>query len=231
VTEITHGPITLRRTFNGTLEARAEFMVAPKVGGRIEKLAVNLADTVTRGQVVAELDNDEFVQAVAQAKADLAVARANLVEAKSALERADREFERIKILKKRGVASESQYDTSLAEQSAKQAQLEVAGAQVTRAEAQLETANIWLGYTKVTADWTGGEDKRVVAERYVDEGHTVTANTPLLLIVELEPITGIIHVTEKEYARLRPGQTARLTTDAFPGEEFVGRIDRISPVF
>jgi len=231
VTAISRGPITLHRIFNGTLEAQAEFMVAPKVGGRIEKLFLNLADTVERGQVVAELDNDEFVQAVAQARADLAVTKANLVEAKSALERANREFERIKTLKKRGVASESQFDETLAEQSAKQARLEVAGAQVTRAEALLKTANIRLGYTKVTADWTGGEDQRQVAERFVDEGHTVSANTPLLLIVELDPITGIIFVTEKDYARLRPGQTAQLTTDAYPGEEFVGRIDRISPVF
>jgi len=231
VTTISRGPITLRRIFNGTLEARAEFMVAPEVGGRIEKLFLNLADTVKRGQVVAELDNDEFIQAVAQAKADLAVAQANLVEAKSALARANREFERIKTLEKRGVASESQFDETFAEQSAKQAQLEVAAAQVTRAEALLETANIRLGYTKVTADWTGGEDQRLVAERFVDEGHTVSANTPLLLIVELDPITGILYVTEKDYARLQPDQTARLTTDAYPGEEFVGRIDRISPVF
>jgi multidrug efflux pump subunit AcrA (membrane-fusion protein) len=92
VAAVSRGPLTLRRTFNGTLKARAEFMVAPKVAGRIEKIFVNLADQVERGQVVAELDNDEYVQAVAQARADLAVARANLAEAKSALEQAEREF-------------------------------------------------------------------------------------------------------------------------------------------
>lgn len=228
---IERGAITLFRTFNGTLEAQAEFVVSPKVGGRIEKLAVNLADTVTRGQVVAELDNDEYIQAVAQAKADLEVAKANLAEAKSALEIAKREFERVETLKKRGVASDSQFDGVMANLAAKQAQLEVAGAQVTRAGALLETANIRLGYTKVTADWSGGDDRRVVAERYVDEGHTVSANASLLLIVELDPITGIIFVTEKDYARLEAGQTAQLATDAYPGETFEGRIDRISPVF
>ncbi|MFZ5797964.1 MAG: efflux RND transporter periplasmic adaptor subunit [Desulfobulbus sp.] len=228
---VARGPITLRRTFNGALKARAEFMVAPKVGGRIEKIFVNLADPVDRGQVVAELDNDEFVQAVAQAKADLAVAGANLAEAQSALEQAEREFDRIGTLRKRGVASESQYDAALAEQAAKKARLEVARAQVMRAEALLETANIRLGYTKVTADWAGGEDRRLVAERLVDEGYTVAANTSLLLIAELDPITGVIHVTEKEYALLQPGQSVRLATDAFPGESFTGRIERISPVF
>jgi RND family efflux transporter MFP subunit len=231
VAEIQHGPIVLRRTFSGTLEATAKFVVAPKVSGRVERLSVDLADTVKRGQTVAELDNDEYIQAVAQERADLAVAKANLAEAKSALKISNRDLERIEILRKRGVASESQFDTAKADQLAKQVHVEVAEAQVTRAESALETANIRIGYTKITADWIRGSDQRVVAERYVDQGETVSANAPLLLIVELDPITGVIFVTEKDYARLQPDQTATLTTDAFPGEVFQGRITRIAPVF
>jgi RND family efflux transporter MFP subunit len=119
----------------------------------------------------------------------------------------------------------------MADFAAKQAQLEVTRAQVRRAEALLETANIRLGYTTIRADWHGGDDQRLVAERYIDEGYTVSANAPLFLIVELAPITGIIFVTEKDYARLQTGQTAELNTDAYPGETFVGRIDRVSPIF
>jgi multidrug resistance efflux pump len=73
--------------------------------------------------------------------------------------------------------------------------------------------------------------QRVVAERYVDDGQTVAANAPLLLIVELNPIVGVVFVTEKDYAYLAPGQPVSLTTDAFSGEQFRGRIDRIAPVF
>jgi RND family efflux transporter MFP subunit len=231
VARIQRGPIELRRTFSGELEALAEFVVAPKVSGRVEHVFVNIADTVKRGQVVAELDNDEYVQAVAQAQADLEVARAKLSEAKSALENASREFKRTESLLKRGVASDSEFDAARQEQLAKQAQLKVAAAEVTKAESSLETANIRLGYTKVTAGWTGGGDQRVVAERYVDEGQTVAANAPLLLIVELHPIVGVVFITERDYARLKPGQLVSLTTDAYPGEQFTGRIDRIAPVF
>jgi len=231
VAEIQRGPIELRRSFSGALEALAEFVVAPKVSGRVEKLFVNLSDTVRRGQVVGELENAEYVQAVAQAKADLVVAKANLAMSKSALEIANREFERTKKLFKRGIASDSESDAARADQLSKQAQLEVAEAQVTKAESSLETANIRLGYTKVTASWTGGNDYRLVAERYLDEGQTVAANEPLLLIVGLHPIVGVVYVTEKDYARLRPGQVVSLTTDAYPGERFPGRIDRIAPVF
>ena len=231
VGQIQRGPIALQRTFSGELEALAEFFVAPKVSGRVERVIVNIADTVKRGQVVAELDNDEYVQAVAQAQADLAVARAKLSEAKSALEIAKREFKRTESLLKRGIASDSEFDAINQDQLAKQAQLNVAAAQVTKAESSLESANIRLGYTKVTAGWTGGNEHRVVAERYVDEGQTVAANAPLLLIVELDPIVGVVFVTERDYAHLKPGQLVALTTDAYPGERNPGRIDRIAPVF
>jgi len=231
VAQIQRGPIALERTFSGELEALAEFVVVPKVSGRVMRVFGNIADTVRRGQVVAELDNDEYVQAVAQAQADLVVAKAKLIEARSALEIANREFKRTESLVKRGIASDSEFDAASQDQLAKQAQLKVAAAQITKAESSLETANIRLGYTKVKAGWTDGAEHRIVAERYVDEGQTVTANARLLLIVELHPIVGVVYVTERDYASLEPGQPVALKTEAFPGEQFAGRIERIAPVF
>ena len=231
VAQIQHGPIALQRTFSGELEALTEFVVAPKVSGRVVRVLVDIADRVKRGQVVAELDNDEYVQSVAQAQADLEVARANLSEAKSALDIANREFKRSESLIKRGIASDSEFDAAGQNQLAKQAQLKVAAAQVTKAVSSLETANIRLGYTKVTAGWTNGNEHRVVADRYMDEGQTVAANEPLLLIVDLHPIVGVVFVTERDYAYLKPGQPVSLTTDAYPGEPYTGHIDRIAPVF
>ncbi|MBN1958621.1 MAG: efflux RND transporter periplasmic adaptor subunit [Desulfuromonadales bacterium] len=231
VMPIERGPIELLRTFSGALEPRAEFVVAPKVSGRVERMNVNIADSVKRGQVVGELDNDEYIQAVNQARADLAVSNANLAEARSGLEIANRELERVKTLRQRGVASESQFDASLARQLTKEVELEVAQAQLTHAQSALETANIKLGYTRISAGWSGGAEQRVVAERYVDEGDMVAANAPLLRIVELDPIAGVVFVAERDYAMLHPGQKIVLTTDAFPGEQFQGQVERIAPVF
>lgn len=223
--------IALERSFSGTLEPHAEFVAAPKVGGIIERLSVNLGDSVARGQVVAKLDDAEFVQAVAQAEAERKVAEANLGEAKSLLKIAERELKRIDQLSARGVSSASQRDAAQAEQLAKQAHVEVTLAQLARAEAQLETARIRRRYTEVTADWHGDDTQRLVAERYVDEGETVSANTPLLKIVKLDPITAVIFVTEKEYAGLQTGQLVSLVTDAYPDRVFSGAIERIAPVF
>ena len=231
VAQIEQGPMQLRRTFSGALESPAEFVVRPKISGRIVHLGVELADTVRRGQVVAWLDDDEYVQLVAQAEAELAVAEASLSEAESALVIANRELQRVSTLRQRGVSSESQFDIAQADQLTKEAQAKVAAAQVTRAEAALASAKVWLSYTQVVANWSGGDDDRVVAERFVDAGETVAANAQLLSIVELHPITGAIFVAERDYARLRPGQPASLSTDAYPGEPFQGRINRIAPVF
>jgi RND family efflux transporter MFP subunit len=231
VAAIEHGPIEWRRAFTGTLEALAEFVVAPKVGGRIEQVEVDLGDTVTRGQLVARLDNAEFVQAVEQARADLAVAEANLAEAESLLRIAQRELDRNDRLRERGLSSESQTDVAMADLLAKQAHVKVTKAQLTKAEAELETARIRLGYTEVAAGWQGGNQQRLVAERYVDEGETVAANAALLRIVELDPITAVLYVTERDYGHLRQGQEVLLSTDAWPDERFRGRIERIAPVF
>ena len=131
----------------------------------------------------------------------------------------------------RGVASESQRDAVKGDQFAKQARVDVTRAEVTRAQAMLESARIRLGYTDVSAGWQGGNEQRVVAERYVDEGETVAANAPLLRIVEMNPITAVFSVTERDYTLLGSGQAVTLRTDAHPGEVFEGRITRIAPVF
>jgi len=219
------------RGFTGTVEPGQEFVVSPKVSGRIEQIDVDLADTVSRGQIVARLDNDEYVQARAQAEADLAVAQANLNEAEAQHKIAQRELTRIDTLRERGVSTEAQMDEARANQLARSAALEVAKAQVTRANAALETSRIRLAYSNVTASWQGGSDTRVVAERFVDEGETVNDSDPLLRIVELDRVVAVLFITERDYGLLQQDQVVALATDAYPGEQFEGRVARIAPVF
>ena len=228
---IRQGALEQRRTFSGTLQPRAEASVAPKIGGRIERIFVDFGDPVRRGQLVAELDDAEAEQEVAQAEADLAVAEANVQEATSALNTALREYERVQTLRERGVASESQLDLVEADRQARTAELAVAEAQVRRAQSAVESARIRRGYTRVEATWADGDDERVVAERFVDTGNTVSANTPLLRVVELDPLEAVVYVTERDYARMGVGQEAMLQTDAFPNESFPASVIRLSPVF
>jgi RND family efflux transporter MFP subunit len=231
VANVEQRSIMLRRTLSGTLESTAEFVVAPKVGGRLVRLDADLGDSIRRGHVIAWLDDEEYVLDVAQAEADLAVVKATKEEAERSLEIVTGSLQRIESLREKGVASETEYDVARAEELAKRTRLEVAKAQIVRAEAALEAARVRLAYTKVTANWSGGADQRLVAARYVDVGDTVGFNAALFSIVELDPVTGIVFVAERDYALLAVGQAATLTTDAYPGERFTCEIKRIAPVF
>lgn len=95
----------------------------------------------------------------------------------------------------------------------------------------LLAARIRLGYTQIQAEWQHGDDERTVAERFVDEGNTVAANTPLLSIIEIDPVIAVIQVTEKDYPLIKLGQQAQVKTDAFSDQNFSGVVTRISPIF
>jgi len=231
VAPVERGPIVLRRTFSGALEASAEFVVAPKIAGRIDRVLVQLGDPVERGQVVAHLDDDELQQAVHLAEADLAVEKVSRSKAERELEIAARNLKRLEGLVADGVTSESQLDTARIQDLTARTAVDLATAGITRAEAALEAARIRLSYARIRADWNEGDDRRIVSARLVDEGDTVSANTALLSVVELDPILAVVFAPERDYARLAPGQTAELTTDAHPGRTFEARIVRIAPVF
>lgn len=231
VAPIEHGPIERRREFAGSLEASAEFIVAPKVAGRVERVAVDLADVVTRGQVVAELDDEELQQAEAQARANLAVARAQASAAQKAIEIARRNYKRVSDLRERDIASEQELDIAQSSKAEAEGDLEVAQAEVVRASAAHRAAEIRSGYAQITADWTEGDEQRVVAARFADEGSTLAANAPLLSIVDLDPVIVVVYVTESDYAELARGIPVTVRTDAFPGESFAGEISRVAPVF
>lgn len=231
VAPIERGPIALERVYAGTLEARAELVVAPRIAGRVDRLLVDLGDTVRRGQLVAELESAELRELLAQAKAGLAVAQASVAAAESALLAAERERERLETLRERGISSQSQLDAARALALTRRAEREVTTAEVTRAQGALEAARVRLGYARLTADWSGGGETRVVGERRVNEGAMVAANAPLLSLVELDPLVAVVFVAERDYAHLQLGQPATLTTDAHPGATFTAEVRRIAPVF
>src|SRR5690606_31036181 len=150
---------------------------------------------------------------------------------RSTLEIAKREIERTETLFARGVASDAELDSAKSNLLAAEARVKVNEAQVKRAEAAVESEHIRIQYARVIAAWPEGDQERVIAERFFDAGETVTANEPLLRIVDIDPLVAVIYITEKDYAKVAPGQPVQLRTDAYPNEIFQANIVRISPVF
>ena len=230
IAPITTGGIKDIGTFSGTLIPKSYFTVVPKISGRIKELYVDIGDRLTRGQLVALLEDEEYQQQVIQADADLGVAKANLEEAASAQELAKKEYDRAKALREKGILSEAEIEAAQSAYSTRDARFKVTQAQLSNQQAALETARVRLSYTRVRAAWETGGDNRFVGERFVNSGAMVGSSTAILSVIELQPITAVIHVTEKDYFRLKPEQSVALTSGAFPGRDFQGRVARIAPL-
>jgi membrane fusion protein, multidrug efflux system len=85
-------------------------------------------------------------------------------------------------------------------------------------------AQLEYSYTDIRAPIAG-----VIAQRHVRLGNTISVNEPAFQVTELDPLVAYIHIPEREFRRLEPGQPAELTLDAIPGQRFQARVQRISP--
>jgi RND family efflux transporter MFP subunit len=217
-------------TFSGTLIPKSYFTVVPKISGRIKELFVDIGDRLTRGQLVALLEDEEYQQQVIQAEADLGVANANLEEAMSAQELAQKEFDRAKTLHQKGILSDAELEAAQSAYATRDARFKVTKAQLANQKAALETARVRLSYTRIRSAWETGGDVRFVGERFVNPGAMLSSNTPILSVIELQPITAVIHVTEKDYFRLKSDQPVLVTSGAYPGREFHGVVARVAPL-
>lgn len=213
--------------FTGSIKAEERYDAAPKISGIIRQVSFNVGDVVKRGAILTVLDDDEHSLEVEQAQAKLMVAKATVNDAKAQLEIARRDFERSENLHRERVMSAQDYDQADAVLKTREAAYETAIANQRLAEAELKTKQVILGYTRVRADWDDGADYRVIGQRYMDAGAMVTANTPILSVLDIGTVRAIISVSEKEYPKIEMNDPVVVTTDAFPGRRFAGRVARI----
>lgn len=219
------------RVLSGSLAASTRFDVAAKVGGLLTEIVVDIGDAVNRGDVVARIDDEEFIQAGLQSEAELAVREAELARANADLERVTYDFERIEKLHRSNVASDVEFSEVSTRLAAQNAAVSLAEARVRQATAAREIAEIQKRHATVRATWSGPPDRATVGIRHEDTGDSVQVGDPIVTVVALDPLRAIVSVTENDYAQLRVGQTATLTTDARPGETFDATIARIAPIF
>jgi RND family efflux transporter MFP subunit len=230
VKPIERGVIRDIGVFTGSLEAKSQFVVASKVAGWLKKLVVNIGDEVSRNQVIAIVDDEEFAQQVEQARAELEVAKATAANCASDLDIAKREYERAQALREKTIVSVSELDASEAAFNACQTRYKVSVAQVAQKDAALKAADVRLSYTKVQAFWEEGDQRRVVGERFVDEGALLQVNEPIVSVLENNPLVAVVHVIERDYPKVKLGQEAVVTTDAYPARSFTGTIVRMAPL-
>ncbi|MBC7186923.1 MAG: efflux RND transporter periplasmic adaptor subunit, partial [Calditrichaeota bacterium] len=225
VDSVRYGPISEVRQFVGTVHPIYRYLIAPKVAGRVVEIRKRIGDPVRRDEIVAKIDDAEYQQAVREAEASLKIAQASLSEAQSQFALARQEFERVQQLREKGIASPAELDAATTNYEAQQSRLKLAQAQVEQREAALKSAQIRLNYTVLTAPAPG-----FTGERFVDEGALLTANAPIISVVGIEKVIVRTTITERDYGRVHPGQSATVSVDAFPQRLFPAQVARVAPM-
>jgi HlyD family secretion protein len=214
----------------GTVKACRRAKLAPGTGGQIARLGVREGDRVDTGQVLLELWNLDLKAQVTlaerEAEAGEARARAACLNADNAQREADRQVK----LKERGMASEEIVDRSITGAQAGRADCEAARATARVSAARLGVARAELERTRLTAPFAG-----VIAEVSGELNEYVTPSPPG---IPTPPAVDLIDdscyfisapIDEVDAAKVRLGQTARVSLDAFGERDFKGLVRRIAP--
>jgi RND family efflux transporter MFP subunit len=213
------------REFTGSVYPIYQYIISPKVSGRVIEITNRIGDWVNKGEIIARLDDAEYQQSVLEARANLRISKASLTESESQFELARQELERVRSLQEKGISSSSELDSASTSYEAQKSRLELARAQVQQREAALKSAEIRLDYTVLYATEPG-----FIGERYVDEGSLLSPNSPLVLVVGIDSVIVQATIIEKDYGRIKVGQSAEIEVDAFPETTFTGSVARIAPV-
>ena len=213
-------------TATGTLEPTEEVEVSSELSGMIRKVLVDNNDSVTAGQVLAELDTDKLQAQVTRAQAVLTAASARVKEAEAALAEARRTFQRNSELARKNVVSERELDVARSAFERAAASLESVRADVVVAEADLELRETDLKKACICSPIEG-----VVLRRNVDPGQTVAATlqapTLFTLAGDLAAMELRVDVDEADISLVAAGQEASFTVDAYPDRTFPARITKV----
>lgn len=225
---------------SGTLRALNTVIVGSQLSGQIAELHADFNDTVQAGDLVARIDPRTFEARVQQNRADVTVARANiesrqaeLVRASATLGQARRELERRKSLVANGHISASELDRDVTLVETSQAQVAIARAAITNAEANLEQRTAALAQAELDLERTNIRSpvSGTVINRQVEVGQTVAASftAPVLFEIgeNLRRMQVEASVDEADIGRVREGLQCRFTVDSYPDRQFRGRIEQV----
>ena len=237
-------------TANGTLAAFDQTTVSVKVPGRVRMISVDLGSVVTRGQVIAQVDSEDYRLRVQQSEASLAQARARLGlapdgtddrvdpeqtatvrQARAMLDEAKHNRDRAERLVEQGVIAKAEFDTAnatfkVAEGRYQDAYEEIRNRQgiLAQRRSELALARQQLKDTAVIAPLDG-----IVQEKRTSVGEYLAAGAPVVNIVRMDPLRLRAEIPERESHTVHTGQDVRVSVEG-DASVYVGKIMRLSPV-
>jgi HlyD family secretion protein len=209
---VDRGVVNETVTATGTVSAVTTVQVGSQVSGIVARLYADFNSRVSRGQLLAELDPTPFQATVEQRRADVTRFEVQMRAAEVAFKRQQR-------LLDQQLSAEADFDAAKAD-------FDAAAAQVQQAQASLRQAETNLGYTKINSPIDG-----VVVARQYDVGQTVAASfqAPTLFTIaqDLTKMQVQADVDQADIGKIRVGQKASFTVDAYPDQSFKGEISQV----
>jgi len=226
--------------------------VGAKILGRITKLYVDEGDSVSEGQLVAELDSMDLLSQKQQIIASKLQTEASKLQAEAKYEsdqkgikvleianqKATEDFQRAKTQYAGGVATKEQFEHAQRANETTQAQLDAAKAQLVVSKAQINTAvatineaeahigviNTQLDNTRLYAPTTG-----TIAKRWLLPGDVVQPGQSIYSVNNTRKFWVLVYLEETKMETLHLGQKVKFTIDTYPGVEFTGKVFMVSP--
>ena len=209
--------------------------VAPRVAGIV--LHLNIEDNleVKKGDLLLEIDPNDYEAKLKETKAKLEEAKAALINSEhqviksfSDLDFAQADYERYSKMYKKGISSKQDYDASKNKLTAAQsnnnsakAAYDEINASIKRLEAEVEQDELNLSYTKIYAAQDG-----MITNRTVEEGNYIQVAQPLFAIVP-EKMWVVANFKETQIANMKKGQPVSIKIDTYSGKKFKGEVDSI----
>ncbi len=223
---VERGNLTASVSATGTVNAVTSVLIGSQVSGTIASLHADFNSVVKLGQVIARLDPELFETQVAQAKANLLQAEAEVEKARVTVADTRRNRERLAALHAKGYVSKSELDGAETAYEAAEAALRAAQSRQVQMRAALDQSQVNLRHTIIRSPVDG-----TVISRNIDVGQTVAASlqAPTLFTIakDLTKMQVDTNVDEADVGRVAEGQEALFTVDAFPQERFKGKVVQI----
>ena len=239
-TPASKGPLRKIVSTSGPVRALVTVSVGSELSGQVDEVRVDFNSEVSPGDVLATIDDKTFVSRVAQAEADLAVAKAALVNQQAVLQKAHavdelavRNVERQTGLAAKGHSAQAALDAAIRDAAVAKADIAVAEAQIESARATIKQREAALDQARIDLERTAIRSRieGTVISRMVDPGQTVAASlqAPELFKIaqDLSRIRIEAEVNEADVGMVAEGNAATFTVDAYPDRQFEGRVTQV----
>ena len=233
----------------GSLFPLEEVTVSSEVEGRVEQVLVDVGDHVSAGQTIVKVVPTELQLTLDQQRASLQQARAKLglpdnteefkdvrtaAEVKKAaadLADAEQKYLRAKTLLEQGLLPKQSFDEAESRHNAARAayDLSVQGVENLRSQLAQSRAATALAQKKVNDSNIRAPFAGQIKERTVTQGQYLKVQTPVMVIVNIDPLRVRLRVPEKMAAWVKTGQEVTVSVEAHPDRAFKGKITRINP--